>query len=43
MDFPPSPNVTVNDTVDLLPLAPPVRIGNLLNTLAGDPLCYVYL
>jgi tyrosinase len=43
LDTPPSPNVTVNDYIDLSPLNGPVQIKNLMNTVAGSPLCYVYL
>ncbi|KAK0648214.1 tyrosinase-like protein [Cercophora newfieldiana] len=41
-DFIPSPNTTVNDLVDLSPLAPPVTIKSLMNTVGG-PLCYAYV
>ncbi|CAI4219580.1 unnamed protein product [Parascedosporium putredinis] len=40
---PPSANVTVEDTIDLSPLAPPVKIKDLMNTVGGSPLCYIYL
>jgi len=43
LDQPPSPNVTVNDSIDISPIAGPVQIKNLLNTVTGSPLCYVYL
>jgi len=42
-DFVPSPNATVNDLVDLSPLAPPVTIKSLMNTVGGSPLCYAYI
>ncbi|PKS12997.1 hypothetical protein jhhlp_000338 [Lomentospora prolificans] len=40
---PPSPEVTVEDTIDLSPLAGPVKIKDLMNTVGGAPLCYIYL
>jgi tyrosinase len=43
LDFPPSPNVTVDDIIDISPLAPPIRLGDLMNTVGGSPFCYVYL
>lgn len=43
MDIFPTPNVTVNDWIDISPLAPPVQIKDLMNTVGGSPLCYVYL
>lgn len=42
MNVPPSPPVTLNDVIDISPLAPPVRVGDLVNTLSG-PFCYIYL
>ncbi|KAK0716374.1 hypothetical protein B0H67DRAFT_516055 [Lasiosphaeris hirsuta] len=43
MDIFPTPNVTVNDWLDITPLAPPIQIKDLMNTVGGSPLCYVYL
>ncbi|KXX75686.1 Polyphenol oxidase 1, partial [Madurella mycetomatis] len=43
MDFPPSENTTVEDNVDLSPLRGPVKIKDLMNTVGGNHLCYVYL
>ena len=42
MNFPPSDNTTVEDLVQLSPLAGGVKIKTLMNTLGG-PLCYIYL
>ncbi|KAK4443034.1 hypothetical protein QBC34DRAFT_214803 [Podospora aff. communis PSN243] len=42
-DLFPSPNTTVNDIVDLSPLAPPVTIKSLMNTVGNSPLCYAYI
>ena len=43
LDFPPSPSTTVNDNIDLGVLAAPVQIKDLMNTVGGSPLCYVYI
>lgn len=43
IDIFPSANTTVEDIIDISPLAPPVKIKDLMNTLGGSPLCYVYL
>jgi len=43
LNTPPSPNVTVNDYINISPLNTPVQIKSLMNTLTGAPLCYVYL
>ncbi|GAB1316771.1 Tyrosinase copper-binding domain-containing protein [Madurella fahalii] len=43
LNIPPSPNVTVEDTIDVLPHAPPEKIKNLMNSVGGTPLCYVYV
>ncbi|KAH6847425.1 hypothetical protein B0I37DRAFT_144785 [Chaetomium sp. MPI-CAGE-AT-0009] len=40
---PPSPDVTLDDVIDISPLAPPIRIGDLMNTVGGSPFCYLYL
>ena len=42
LDQPPSPNVTVNDVIDISPLNGPVKIKDLMSTVGG-PFCYVYL
>ncbi|KAI0905943.1 hypothetical protein F4823DRAFT_110886 [Ustulina deusta] len=39
---PPSRDTSVNDTIDLGVNAAPQKIGDLLNTLGGSPLCYIY-
>ncbi|KAL1840789.1 hypothetical protein VTJ49DRAFT_7744 [Mycothermus thermophilus] len=45
MNLPPSANTTVEDYVDVWPLAPPIKIKNLMSTIGGEgsPLCYLYL
>jgi len=48
MNTPPSDNTTVEDYVEVNPLAAPVKIKDLMNTVggstvAGSPLCYVYI
>lgn len=43
MNFPPSDNTTVNDNVQLTPLAGAVKIKDLMNTVGGSPFCYIYL
>ncbi|KAK5659246.1 hypothetical protein OQA88_1338 [Cercophora sp. LCS_1] len=43
LDSPPSPDVTLDDVIDISPLAPPVKVRDLLDTVGGSPLCYVYL
>ena len=40
---PPSREGTVDDFLDMGKLGPAVRIGDVLDTLGGTPLCYVYL
>jgi len=42
MNIPPSANVTVEDVIDLGPLAPKVKIKDVMSTVGGGPLCYVY-
>ncbi|GAW22247.1 hypothetical protein ANO14919_117830 [Xylariales sp. No.14919] len=39
---PPSRDTSPNDTIDLGVNAPPQKIRDLLNTLGGAPLCYIY-
>ncbi|RWA12789.1 hypothetical protein EKO27_g2333 [Xylaria grammica] len=39
---PPSRDTSPNDTIDLGVNAPPQKIRDLLNTLGGSPLCYIY-
>ncbi|KAK2767875.1 hypothetical protein CKAH01_15209 [Colletotrichum kahawae] len=41
-DNPKSPNGSVDDLIDLTPLTTPVKIKDLMNTVAGTPLCYMY-
>lgn len=43
MDLFPSANTTLDDIIDISPLAPPVKIRDMMNTLGGTPLCYVYI
>ncbi|KAK4099174.1 tyrosinase-like protein [Parathielavia hyrcaniae] len=43
LNLPPSANTTVDDPIDLGPIAGPVKIKTLMNTVGGTPLCYVYL
>ncbi|GAP87774.1 putative FAD binding domain-containing protein [Rosellinia necatrix] len=40
---PPSRDTSVDDLIDLGVNAPPRRIGDLLDTLGGAPLCYIYV
>ncbi|MDF2435340.1 MAG: tyrosinase, partial [Mucilaginibacter sp.] len=42
LSFPPTTNVTLNDNIDLGVLTTPVKIRNLMDTVGGTPLCYVY-
>ncbi|KAK4160225.1 Grixazone synthase [Cladorrhinum sp. PSN259] len=42
-DIPPSPNVTVEDYIDIEPHAPARKVKDLMNTVGGTPLCYVYV
>lgn len=42
LDFPPSPNATVEDFLDVSPLNDQVKIKDMMNTVGG-PLCYVYI
>ncbi|KAL3292641.1 tyrosinase central domain-containing protein [Colletotrichum asianum] len=41
-DNPKSPNGSVDDLIDLTPLTTPVKIKDLMNTVGGTPLCYMY-
>ncbi|KAK1718065.1 hypothetical protein CaCOL14_006771 [Colletotrichum acutatum] len=41
-DNPKSPEGSVEDDIDLTPLNSPVKIKNLMNTVSGAPLCYMY-
>ncbi len=41
MDFIPAGNVTLDDVIDITPLAPVVTVRELMSTVAG-PFCYVY-
>ncbi|TGJ87734.1 hypothetical protein E0Z10_g1063 [Xylaria hypoxylon] len=40
---PPSRDTSVNDIIDLGVNAPSQKIGDVLNTLGGSPLCYIYV
>lgn len=43
-DQPPSANTTVEDLLDISPLSTTVpKIKDLMNTVGGSPLCYVYI
>ena len=44
MNSPPSDPVTLDDVIDISPLAPPVKVRDLMSTVGvgGGPLCYVY-
>ena len=42
LDLVPSANTTVEDIIDISPLAPPIKIKDVMNTLGG-PFCYIYL
>ncbi|KAK4217500.1 tyrosinase-like protein [Rhypophila decipiens] len=43
-DLPPSANTTVEDLIDILPLSTTKpKIKDLMNTVGGSPLCYVYV
>ncbi len=43
MNYIPTPDVTVDDIIDISPLAPPIAIKDLMNTVGGSPFCYVYI
>ncbi|KXX81014.1 hypothetical protein MMYC01_202156 [Madurella mycetomatis] len=43
LNIPPSAEVKVEDVIDVLPHAGPVKIKDLMNTVGGNPLCYAYL
>ncbi|KAK4160452.1 Grixazone synthase [Cladorrhinum sp. PSN259] len=43
MNRPPSADVTVNDTLEVLPHAPARKVKDLMNTVGGTPFCYVYV
>ncbi|KAK3325052.1 tyrosinase-like protein [Apodospora peruviana] len=42
LDLYPSANTTVDDVIDISPLAAPTTIKNMMNTVGGGPLCYIY-
>ena len=42
-DFFPAPTTTVEDPIEIAPLAPTVKIKDVMNTVGGSPLCYVYI
>ncbi|KFA69870.1 hypothetical protein S40285_08983 [Stachybotrys chlorohalonatus IBT 40285] len=39
---PPSRNQTLDDVLDLSPLAPPRTLGDLIDTIGASPFCFVY-
>ncbi|KAK4183975.1 Grixazone synthase [Podospora australis] len=43
INLPPSPNITVEDTIDVLPHQPTRKLKELMNTVGGSPLCHVYV
>ncbi|KAK4223851.1 Grixazone synthase [Podospora fimiseda] len=43
MDLPPSGNATVDDYIEIEPHAPARKVKDLMNTVGGSPLCYVYV
>ncbi|KAK3368258.1 hypothetical protein B0H63DRAFT_564994 [Podospora didyma] len=44
LNFDPSPDATVDDLLDVAPLATSaVKIKDVMNTVGGSPLCYVYI
>jgi len=43
LDMPPSANVTIDDVLDMGHLNEQVAIRDVMNTLSGTPLCYVYV
>ncbi len=43
LDNPPSRNATLDDLVDIGINAPSRALRDLMNTLEGSPLCYIYL
>lgn len=43
LNIPPSPNVTVEDSIDVLPHQPPRKLKELMSTVAGSPFCFVYV
>ncbi|KAK1781328.1 hypothetical protein QBC45DRAFT_449341 [Copromyces sp. CBS 386.78] len=43
LNGPPTADVTVDESIVVHPDFPPVVIKDIMNTLTGDPLCYVYI
>ncbi|KAK3956402.1 hypothetical protein QBC32DRAFT_389685 [Pseudoneurospora amorphoporcata] len=43
LNSPPTADVTVDESIVVHPDFPPVVIKDFMNTLTGDPLCYVYI
>ncbi len=43
MSLPPANNVTLDTVIDISPLAPPVKVKDMMNTVGNSPLCYIYL
>ncbi|KAK3984547.1 Grixazone synthase [Cladorrhinum sp. PSN332] len=42
-NIPPTDNATVEDYLEIEPHAPPRKIRELMNSVGGSPLCYVYV
>lgn len=42
MNYDPTPDTTVEDIIDISPLAAPIKIKDLMSTVNG-PFCYIYL
>ncbi|KAK4196119.1 hypothetical protein QBC40DRAFT_287894 [Triangularia verruculosa] len=43
LNIPPSPNVTVEDSIDVLPHQPSRKLKELMNSVTGSPFCFVYV
>ncbi|KAK3985097.1 Grixazone synthase [Cladorrhinum sp. PSN332] len=43
MNIPPSTNATVEDYIEIEPHAPARKVKDLMNTVGGTPLCYIYV
>jgi len=43
LDFPPSAKTTVEDIINMGPLGSELKIKDVMNTVGGSPLCYVYI
>lgn len=42
MDQPPSDEVDIDESIDIQPLNVPRVIRTLMDTVTGDPFCFVY-